>query len=114
MGLYSQSLRRYIGGMRNSNPSREQLESFWRTRLLKRWFYQVAKFEGTKAVPAMVAPEWKSPTPDELLEFRKALQAETMALIEYRRVFKSFNDFSSRWLLGWGCTTPPVWSRRVL
>src|SRR5258707_5675364 len=36
MGLYSQSLRRYIGGMRNSNPSREQLESFWRTRLLKR------------------------------------------------------------------------------
>jgi hypothetical protein len=76
--------------MSNVVLSRRELEDVWRERLseaLQR--YQVAKLDTSTA---LFLSRQDIPQPDGQFAFRKAQRAEAMALAEYKRVMKIFND----------------------
>jgi hypothetical protein len=72
-----------------TDPVQRELADFWRKRMeTAAERYRTAKRLSKEA-------EWTrtdAPPPDGDLAFRKALQAETAALAEYRRVMVSFTD----------------------
>ena len=70
-------------------PSRQELENVWRERLseaLRR--YQVAKLETSTTL--VHSRDYQQA--DGQFAIHKAQRAETMALAEYKRILKIFND----------------------
>jgi hypothetical protein len=71
--------------------SRTQLEDLWREQLteaLQR--YRLAKLEAANV--SVRNRNGELPSPDGQFAYRKAIQAETRALAEYKRILLIFND----------------------
>src|SRR5262245_41161477 len=82
-------------GVVSMNPKRQALEDAWRDRV------QIANTRYRLAVTPLRLLESQRknqlmPEPDGSLAWRQALQAERLALAEYRKVLRMFTDLTVR------------------
>ena len=81
--------------MSNSPPDRQALQELWRKRLADaKVRLDFARHFVTEVKQDLQSPD--IPTPDGSYAYRRALRAETLALREYSRVLRIYQDLAVR------------------